>query len=137
MRQYLVQLRDDLKRDCLSLQVQLEGKKVRLQAVEILLTDEKPTIASEDQNLLPGIVDEEDSRTDKAKEIIRNSRGKGVKPRDITRGLGQQGLKVGTGFASNLLWRLKNKTHETVEHNGRHYWKGFEPTIQRAPGGAL
>ena len=106
----------------------------RLAALEVLIADEAP-LATEKAPIqleLPESVDE--TKSERAKEIIRSSK-RGVKPRDITNGLLKQGVEVGAGFASNLLWRLKHKTKEVVVYRGRYFWKGMEPTAQRAPEG--
>jgi len=125
VRQQLEAARDDLKRTVASLQAQLADKTARLDALNVLLADEisgTPSLFPTEQ----GTSDE--NQTDKAKEVMKEAGTIGVKPRDITRRLRERGVNVKDTFASNFLWRMKNKTKEVVEVNGRHYWKGNEPT---------
>jgi hypothetical protein len=133
IRQQLLALRHSLKLECASLETQLEGKKRRLDALEVLLAEDEEVAAKPvQQPTLPGIATEEGTATEAAKAIIKASKTRGVWPREITKGVRQKGHPVANGFASNLLWKLRTKTREVVEHEGRNYWKGFEPEAARS-----
>lgn len=129
IRQQLEQAREELKQECAVLQAQLSDKAARLDALNVLLANEAPAVAF---GLVPFSAEEEkpdeENFTSRAKEIMKAAGQAGVKPRDITRRLKQQGLAVKDTFASNFLWRMKNKTHEVVQVGDRHYWKGYKPT---------
>jgi small-conductance mechanosensitive channel len=127
IRQQLEQAREELKHECAVLQAQLSDKAARLDALNVLLANEAPTVAF---GLVPFSAEEkvdDENLTSKAKEVMKAAGKAGVKPRDLTRKLKQQGVDVKSTFASNFLWRMKNKTHEVVAIGDRHYWKGFEP----------
>ncbi len=126
-RQYLEQAREELKRECALLQAQLDDRKIRLDALSILLTDEKPASLFPDEAVENP---ENDTITSKAREILREANGAGLRPRDIKRLLRQQGVAVKDTFASNFLWRMRYKTKEAVTIGGRYYWKGNEPNIK-------
>jgi hypothetical protein len=127
IRQQLEQAREGLKRECAVLQVQISDKAARIDALNVLLADEAPDMIAELDNLLALAQMDDRNLTSKAKEVMKAAGKAGVKPRDITRKLKQQGVDVKSTFASNFLWRMKNKTHEVVQVGDRHYWKGFEP----------
>lgn len=133
VRQQLIDAREELQRECADLQAQLSAKSRRLDALNILLAEEAPS----SQNLFPMQEEAEElNLTAKAKEILKGMGSAGARPRDITRRLKQMDMDAKNTFASNFLWRMKNKTREAVEYQGRYYWKGFEPENQEAPGGA-
>ncbi len=131
VRQQLEQARDDLSRDCAVLQAQLTDKAARLNALNVLLADEvssapaTPTLFPADEN------PDDENHTARAKEVMKAAGTVGLKPRDLTRKLRQQGVQVKDTFASNFLWRMKTKTHEVVCVRKKYYWKGFEPAAIR------
>jgi small-conductance mechanosensitive channel len=127
VRQQLEQVREELKRECAVLQVQLSDKAARLDALNVLLADEAPAVAFGSVPLPVEEKRDDENFTSKAKEVMKAAGAVGVKPRDLTRKLKQQGVNVKDTFASNFLWRMKFKTGEVVSVGDRHYWKGFEP----------
>jgi hypothetical protein len=127
LRQHLEQARDDLKREQALLQAQLTDKIARLNALKVLLAEETPSAASTPTLFSAEEKLDDENFSSKAKEIMKAAGTGGLKPRDLTRKLRQQGADVKDTFASNFLWRMKNKTHEVITIKGRHYWKGFEP----------
>jgi small-conductance mechanosensitive channel len=127
VRQQLEQVREELKRECAVLQAQLSDKAARLDALNVLLAAEAPAVAFGSVPFPAEENTDDENFTSKAKEVMKAAGAMGVKPRDLTRRLKQQGVDVKATFASNFLWRMKNKTHEVVAVGDRHYWKGFEP----------
>jgi len=128
VRQQLEQAREDLKRECAVLHAQLANKAARLDALNVLLAEETipiPFLAEENGD--------NENMTSRAKEIMQEAKSLGVRPRDITRRLRLDGVQVKDTFASNFLWRMRNKTQEVVEVGGKYYWKGFEPQTNNKP----
>lgn len=120
MRQQLERLRASLEEDCRNLSAQLDAKRKRLAAVQVLLTDEDaghPKVPS-----LPLPFDaKEESLTDRGKQIVKAAGTSGIRPRDLTRRMREEGLDVKDTFASNLLWRMKQQPAEVVKRGGRYF----------------
>lgn len=129
IRQQLEQALSELKQEHTSLELELDLKGRQIAALEVLLATEGfPPLV-----LTPKPEDEQDNATERVREIIKGSGPAGVRPRDITRKLRELGVNVSSQFASNVLWRLKNKTEEIEKIGGRYAWKRkFLPPPSRA-----
>jgi hypothetical protein len=124
VRQHLEGARDKLKGEIAALQAQIAHKTTRLEALGIVIEGEDS--APPAKQLQPAPTMPEESMTSRTREIVKDAKGAGVRPRDVTKKLRQRGSKPSTTFASNILFKFKQK-NEVVLWDGKYYWKGFEP----------
>jgi len=134
IRQQLLAVREDVRREVSSLYAEYLQKKTRLDALNVLLNDEAPVLFPDRAKLpeevplkLHADIKDSNTITDKAKVLLQQAQHRGMRPKDITRQLREQGVEVKDTFASNFLWRMRYRTNEAVEVGGKYYWKGFEP----------
>jgi len=131
IREYGKQELEDLTARLVQLQTEWSEVNTKRNAWLVILGEDgdngtEPTAAHEDDSATPAPAPNDDDITDVARQVISETGENGFKPRDITKKIFMRGRKVGSGFSSNLLFRMKKKG-EVVEHNGRYYLPKFDP----------
>jgi|ERR1017187_5807154 hypothetical protein len=67
-----------------------------------------------------------------ARELVGNSGSKGIKPKDLTQAVRKLGYSVSNGFASNLLYKMK-QDKEVIGYRKRYYLLRFAPAGSPKP----
>jgi len=118
--------------DMASLAELLRGLNKKLAAIDVLLEGSEQVIResqreqSATQESAENTATEKEDLTELVRDLTRGADTYGIRPRDITKSLAEAGKKFSAQYASNAMYRLKNRG-EVVEYQGRYYWKGFEP----------
>ena len=129
VRQFGRKAVDELDARLLWLQAEWSDANAKRTAWMLILGEGEaaPTVASttpEQQETVNEPASQDMSET--ARKIIGGTGEAGFWPKQITAELKKLKFEVGSGFASNLLFRMK-KRGEVVEHNGKYFLPKFDP----------
>jgi hypothetical protein len=115
---------ESLQAERVAVRTKLEDIDRRLEALHIVLEGEESnsTLSAERIEVKVNV-------TTEVREILRKAATEGLYPREIRVALQKQGIGSNAQVVANALYRLKKRDY-TLEINGRHFLKVFEPYIR-------